>query len=110
MSVSFVCNTDFQTPPTAPAAETFALVSADQTAWPRLFPYSMTAFKVGLAGNIPGFNLSDPVIRGVAQALIQAALVGGGSSVSAATARAAVIVRQECAIPLTIAILVDAGA
>ena len=110
MSINFVAATDFQQPPVAPAAETFALAAADITAFPRLFPYSLTAFKTGLSGNSPGFNFEDHVIKSVAQAIIQAGLVGGGSSVSAATARAIVIVRQTCAIPLTVAILVDAGA
>jgi hypothetical protein len=107
MSISFVAASDFQ--PVAPVPETFALLIADQTAFPRLFPYSLTAFKTGLSGNLPGFNLADPAIKCAAQAIIQAALVGGGATVAAATARAIVIVRQTCAIPLVIAILTDAG-
>jgi hypothetical protein len=110
MSISFVCNTDFQNPPIAPAAETFALVSADQTAFPRLFPYSLSVFKNGITGYLPGFNLADPEIKSAVQAIIQSALIGGGASVSAAAARAIVIARQSCAIQLVVAILVDAGA
>jgi hypothetical protein len=109
MSISFVCATDFQSP-VAPVAETFSLAAADKTAFPRLHRHSLTSFKTGIAGNLPGYNFSDPAIKYVAQSLIQSALVGGGASVSAATARADVIVRQECAIPLVIAILADAGA
>src|ERR1019366_7176321 len=104
MSISFIAANDFQSPPVAPAAETFAMVSADQTAFPRLFPYSLTAFKTGLSGNFPVFNLADISIKGAAKAVIQAGLAGGGATVSAAAARASVIVRQSCAIPLTIAI------
>jgi hypothetical protein len=108
MAINFIVAMDFQ--PAAPAPETFALLSADITAFPRLFPYSLNAFKTGLAGNLPGFSLADREIKCAAQAIIQAGLVGGGASVSAATARAIVIIRQSCAIPLVIAILTDAGA
>jgi hypothetical protein len=110
MSVSFVAASDFQQPSVAPAPETFALVSADQTAFPRLFPYSLTSFKTGLAGNLPGFNLGDNAIKCAAQAVIQAELVGGGASVSAAAARASDIIKHSCTRQLTIAILTDAGA
>jgi hypothetical protein len=111
MSINFVAPDDFQhssLPP--PAAETFALASADQTAFPRFFPYSLTSFKTGLSANAPGFNMGDPVIRTAAQAIIQAALVGGGISIGTATTRASTIIKQTCAKQLAIAILEDAGA
>jgi hypothetical protein len=108
MSVNFVAATDFHS--SAPEAETFALASEDQAASARLFPFSLSAFKTGLAGNLPGYNFSDPEIKFAARAIIQSGLVGGGSSVDAAAARASVIIRQTCAIQLAIAILVDAGA
>ena len=107
MAINFVAATDFHS--SAPEAETFALLSADQTAFPRLFPFSLTDFKLGLDGNLPGFNLADPAIKCAAQAIIQAALVGGGASVSASAARASDIVKQSCALQLTILILTDAG-
>jgi hypothetical protein len=110
MSISFVVATDFQNAAPAPAAETFSLVAADKTAFSRLHPHSLTGFKNGIAGTLPGYNFGDPAIKSVAQAIIQSALIGGGSSVAAATARADVIVRQSCAIQLVIAILADAGA
>jgi hypothetical protein len=111
MSISFIAQTDFQETPVAPAPETFALVLADQSAFPRFFPYSMTDFKTGLVGDFAAFDLGDhEVIKGAMQALIQAGLVGGGATVSAATARARTIIAQDCAIPLAIAILTDAGA
>jgi hypothetical protein len=111
MSITFVAATDFQNSSLpAPAAETFALASADQTAFPRFFPYSLTSFKTGLSTNAPGFNMGDPVIRTAAQAIIQAALVGGGASIGTATTRADTIVRQTCARELLTAILADAGA
>jgi hypothetical protein len=88
MAISFIAATDFQHQ--APEAETFALVSADLTAFPRLFPWSLADFKTGLAGNLPGFNLGCDLIKCAAQAVIQAGLVGGGASVSAAAARIAV--------------------
>jgi hypothetical protein len=110
MAISFVAAMDFQHPSDAPAPETFALVGADQTAFPRLFPFSLADLKTGLAGNLPGYNLADNAIKCAVQAVIQAGLVGGGSSVAAAEARASVIIRQTCAIQLALAILVDAGA
>jgi hypothetical protein len=106
MSINFVAATDFHS--SAPEAETFALVSADITAFERLFPYSLTAFKAGLAENLPGFNFADPEIKCAARAIIQSGLVGGGSSVDAA-ARARDIIGQSCALQLTIALLADAG-
>jgi hypothetical protein len=87
MSISFVVAKDFQ--PIAPAAETFALVAADQTAYARLHPHSLTGLKTGTTGFLPGYNLGDPALRSEAQAIIQAALVGGGATVAAATLRAA---------------------
>ena len=108
MSITFVAATDFQDPP--PPAETFSLVSADQTAFPRFFPYSLTSFKTGLSTNAPGVNMGDPVIRAIAQAIIQAALVGGGASIGAAATRAQILVWQTCALQLVIAILADADA
>jgi len=108
MAISFTAARDFQS--TAPDAETFDLVSADITAFERLFPYSLTAFKAGLAGNLPGYNFADPEIKCAARAIIQSGLVGGGASVSDAAARSQVIIRQSCALHLAIAILSDAGA
>jgi hypothetical protein len=108
MSINFVVARDFQSPPVAPAAET--LVSADIAAFPRLHSNSLTAFKTGLSGNLPGYNFGDPAIKSAAQAIIQAALVGGGATVAAATARASDIVNQSCALKLVVAILADAGA
>ena len=108
--LSFVAARDFQHPSAAPAPETFELASADQLAFPRLFPYSLTALKTGLSGNLPGFGLDANAIKFAVQALIQAALVGGGASVSDAAARAGEIIGQSCALQLTIAILTDAGA
>jgi hypothetical protein len=110
MSISFIAASDFQNFVTPPVAETFALVSADQTAFPRFFPYSLTSFKAGLSTNARGFNMGLPVIRAAAQAIIQAALVGGGADLGTATTRADTIVRQTCATPLVVAILADAGA
>jgi hypothetical protein len=110
MAISFIAATDFQHPAFSRSPETFALTSADQTAFPRLFPWSLGAFKTGLAGNSPGYNLSDPAIKSASQSIIQSALVGGGASVSAAALRANDIIRQSCAIQLVIAILTDAGA
>jgi hypothetical protein len=109
MAISFIAASDFEHPAFAPAPETFALTSNDQTAFPRLFPYSLTAFKTGIAGNSPGFNFGDNSIKCAAQAVIQAGLIGGGASVEEAAARASVIIGQSCAISLVIAILVDAG-
>jgi hypothetical protein len=77
MSITFVAATDFQNFLPAPAAETFALASADQTAFPRFFPYSLTSFKTGLYTYPPGYNLGDQAIRATAKAIIQAALLGG---------------------------------
>ena len=108
MSINFIAARDFEHQ--APEAETFDLLSADITAFPRLFPWSLADFKIGLSGNLPGFNLGDREIQCAVQAIIQAALVGSGAGVAAAAVRAAVIVRQSCAIPLVIAILTDAGA
>jgi hypothetical protein len=108
MPVNFVAATDFHS--SAPAAETFDLVSADITAFPRLFSFSLADLKAGLSGNLPGFSLSDNAIKCAAQAIIQAGLIGGGATVAASAARASVIIRQSCAIPLVIAILTDAGA
>jgi hypothetical protein len=106
MAISFVAANDFHS--SAPDAETFDLVTADQIAFPRLFPYSLTAFKTGLAGNLPGYNFADPEIKCAARAIIQSGLVGGGSSVDAAAARASVIIMQSCALQLAIALLADA--
>jgi hypothetical protein len=108
LSISFVVVKDFQ--PIPPAAETFALVLADQTAFARLHPHSLTGFKNGTVGFLPGYNFGDPAIKSEAQALIQAALVGGGATVAAATLRAADIINQSCALRLVAAILADAGA
>ena len=88
MSINFVAARDFEHQ--APEAETFDLLSADITAFPRLFPWSLADFKIGLSGNLPGFNLGDREIQCAVQAIIQAALVGGGASVVAAAARASV--------------------
>jgi hypothetical protein len=111
MSISFIAPDDsLHTSLLAPAAETFALASADQTAFPRFFPYTLTSFKTGLSANAPGFNMGDQVIRTAAQACIQAALVGGGASIGTATTRASNIIKQTCAKELVIAILADAGA
>jgi hypothetical protein len=84
-------------------------VTADITAFSRLFPWSLSIFKNGLSGYLPGFNFADPAIKCVAQAIIQAGLIGGGASATAATVRAAEIVAQSCARQLVIAILADAG-
>jgi hypothetical protein len=54
--------------------------------------------------------MGDQVIRTAAQAIIQAALVGGGASIGTATTRASNIIKQTCAKQLLIAILADAGA
>jgi hypothetical protein len=111
MSINFVAADDaLDSSLPSPAAETFALASADQTAFPRFFPYSLTSFKTGRSANAPGFNMGDPVIRATAQAIIQAALIGGGASISTATTRASNIIKQTCAKQLVIAILTDAGA
>ncbi|MDQ6869467.1 MAG: hypothetical protein M3178_14225 [Pseudomonadota bacterium] len=111
MSITFIAATDFQDSSLpGPAAETFALVSADQTAFPRFFPYSLTSFKTGLSANAPGYNMGDPVIYSVSQRIIQAALVGGGASIGTAATRASTIIKQTCAKQLVIAILADAGA
>jgi hypothetical protein len=110
MSINFVAATDNNFSP-APAAEIFSLISADQTAFPRFFPYSsLTSFKTGLSPNAPAFNMGDPVIRAIAQGIIQAALIGGGASIGAAATRAQILVWQTCAIQLVTAILADAGA
>jgi hypothetical protein len=109
MSISFVAPRDFHQPPVAPAPETFELLSADKTAFARLFPFSLAAFKTGLAGNLPGFNFSDNEIKMAAQAIVQAGLIGGGASAAAAAARASDIVSHSCARELAIAILEDAG-
>ena len=108
MSINFVAATDFHS--LAPASETFDLLSADITAFPRLFPFSLADLKAGLSESLPGFSLADPAIKCAAQAIIQAGLIGGGATVAASAARASVIIRQSCAIPLVIAILTDAGA
>ena len=110
MSISFIAATDFQSSSIPPAAETFSLAAADITAFPRLFPYSLTVFKNGMATNTPGFNLGIQTIQTAAQAIIQAALVGGGASIGTATTRASTIIKQTCAAQLVIAILADAGA
>jgi hypothetical protein len=85
MSISFVAPRDFHQPPVAPAPETFELLSADKTAFARLFPFSLAAFKTGLAGNLPGFNFSDNEIKMAAQAIVQAGLIGGGASAALVT-------------------------
>jgi hypothetical protein len=108
MSINFVASMDFHS--SAPEAETFALSNEDQTAFARLFPFSLSAFKTGLAENLPGFSLADPEIKCAARAIIQSGLVGGGASVSAAAARSQVIIRQSCALRLTLEILSGAGA
>ncbi|MDQ6868820.1 MAG: hypothetical protein M3178_10605 [Pseudomonadota bacterium] len=111
MTITFTAASDFQNSALpAPAPETFSFAGADITAFPRLFPYSLTEFKTGLSANAPGFNMGDKVIQSVCEHIIQVALVGGGASIAAAATRAGVIARQTVARQLVTAILADAGA
>src|SRR5450631_1432829 len=113
MALSYVVNNYPEG--TSGAAETFTLASADQAAFPRFFGFSLTSLKAALQSGAVGLGMADPSIKAAVQGLIQASLIGGGASVGAATARAAVIVDRgngsaARSNELALLILADVGA